>query len=332
VKGSMQIGSEVFASILAAKLGINAPLCRIVEGTESEGSTMYNKLVELDSLQPIVRTVASGLNRKYILIMEFMKGVALGSLTNATAADFFGNERTLSEAGRKALNRLGEVLAFDMLMHNTDRLPLVVDNRGNAGNVMFSTSKGARFGELVAIDNGVTCVDCEKNADTMKVYAASCAKFLHHLKDAPEKLSPNCRKMRDSIMEHTGFDIDECAAPGTEEKHVSGSMEIQKGIIQFLNKTDKLTLEDLMKIKHSIASLGSEMVGLSDIRADYLHVMLTLMKHRGDIGKSDMAEFIKTHAAQAAKFNTSDKPEKESESKRDDEMAAINRMMLHLST
>jgi len=330
VKGSMTIGSEVFSSVVAAKLGINAPKCRIVEMTSGEGESMYNKLVELDSLQPIMRTVASALNRKYLLIMEFVKGTALAALTAKSGAEFFGNEDTLSEMGRVNLTGLGEVLAFDMVMHNTDRLPLVVDNRGNAGNVMFSTVKGHRYGELVAIDNGVMCIDCDKNIDTLTTYSKSVAKLLTFLKETPDKLSPNCKKMRDSIMEHTGFDIDQCAGPGTDQKLASGSMEIQKGIISFLRKTDKLTVEDLLSIKRSIGALGSEMVGLSDIRSDYLHVMLTLCRRRGDTsGYTDMADFIKTHAGQAAKFEKSDE-----ESKNDagsDGLAAINKLMLHLT-
>src|SRR5437764_982368 len=44
---------------------------------------------------------------------------------------------------------MGKLMAFDMLCHNTDRLPLVSDNTGNKGNLLLSTLPGLSCGLVV---------------------------------------------------------------------------------------------------------------------------------------------------------------------------------------
>ncbi len=48
--------------------------------------------------------------------------------------------------------QLGQLLVFDILCHNSDRIPCgVFDNDGNPGNLMYSETDG-----LVPIDNQTT--------------------------------------------------------------------------------------------------------------------------------------------------------------------------------
>lgn len=298
VKGSMGIGAEVFGSVLANRLGLKSPKNRIISmNTEAkddtgEGYTCYQKLCELDQAQPINRTVHSALFKSFLEVMEFKRGRALGSLDQDTAEEFLGRATALSAKGRERLVALGHILAFDMLIHNTDRLPLVVENRGNAGNVMFSTAAGADFGEVLSIDNAVACVDPIQHIKLVSAYVQQCSDLLQFLEATPEEAGPHAKKVSAAIFEHTGFDIDGSKIlPADEEgnKPVLGSVEVQKGISEMVKKIDTLTIEELEKMRSDIASMevaGKPMVGLDGIRMDWLSMMLKLIKDRGLNGMS----------------------------------------------
>jgi hypothetical protein len=114
----MTIAAEVFCSWLALKLGIRVPRCRILLNKHGcEGNETYMKLAELDAKKS--RTAASKLNREFLLLQEYIIGESLASLRNQDFA-----------SSQSSLRQLGFGLAFDMFCHNTDRIPLVVENRG----------------------------------------------------------------------------------------------------------------------------------------------------------------------------------------------------------
>jgi len=52
------------------------------------------------------------------------------------------------------LRDLGSLVALDMLINNSDRLPCIWENLGNPGNVMFTSEDN----EVVSIDNTVCCI------------------------------------------------------------------------------------------------------------------------------------------------------------------------------
>ena len=73
-----------------------------------------------------------------------------------------------SNDGKARLLQLGQLLAFDILVNNTDRMPAgnVWDNEGNSRNLLFGNTGGGNFdasdrffGQVVAIDQAVVAMD-----------------------------------------------------------------------------------------------------------------------------------------------------------------------------
>jgi hypothetical protein len=75
-----------------------------------------------------------------------------------TAAKAAGASDSL---GQRNLRRLGEIVAFDMLINNTDRVPAVWDNEGNLGNLLFDEA-----GAIVAIDQQLIAITTAVNTAT----------------------------------------------------------------------------------------------------------------------------------------------------------------------
>jgi hypothetical protein len=130
------------------------------------------------------------LRRRFLIVMEFRKGVALSDCSGADyfeqkedasdgdAATLLSRRRrrrapTLSQIGARILREIGAICAFDVLCNNTDRLPLLANNRGNPDNIMLpllSDLDDDETAPVVAIDNTITCIDAFAHADQVGFY------------------------------------------------------------------------------------------------------------------------------------------------------------------
>jgi len=61
-----------------------------------------------------------------IMLMEYVSGSVLMGLSHE---EYLSSDVCCQE--------IGELLAFDLLINNYDRLPLVWNNTGNSGNIIF---------------------------------------------------------------------------------------------------------------------------------------------------------------------------------------------------
>lgn len=300
VKCSMTLFPEVFGSALGDAVGLKTSKCRVLAMDNAEGDEMFEKLCALDKLHNGTGIIRADLQVKHVLIYAFAPGTSLE--TEQACESLLGPSGGLTELGLRRLQSIGQVMAFDMLCHNTDRLPLVSDNDGNVGNLLLSTAPGAS--EVVLIDTAVACVD-PKHADTLGRYLDVCSRFLLKLFAAPNKPALNVLRVRDSIMEVTSFDIDarpiqedggwRARMSAMEKKAAAqavqapGSFAIQQGVLQFLNEC-KVDLATIQRVKASISP--ADLVGSEMVREDYFVIMLKLLEKKGDMGGLNGVQFI----------------------------------------
>ena len=100
---------------------------------------------------------------------ELLRGMSIASCASTLDAG--------TESGARRLAQLGEMIAFDALVNNSDRVPVVHDNEGNARNVLFSHGPSTPGGgndaasEAVAIDQCITSLS-DSSPVGAKLYAA----------------------------------------------------------------------------------------------------------------------------------------------------------------
>lgn len=304
LKCSMTLFSEVFGAALGQCAGLKTSKCRILTMASSEGDEMYDKLCEVDEKHHGNGIIRSDLQVKHVLLYSYVPGVSF-DVNEEALERMLGPSGKLSEIGLQRLRAVGKLMAFDMLCHNTDRLPLVSDNTGNKGNLLMSTVPGSA--DIVLIDSAVACIDPTKHTDTLGRYLDVCSVFLKKLYANPSKPTLNVLRVRDSIMETTSFDIDAAPLPSDEgwrarmaqmsaaEKRAAaqaapGSQEIQKGILDFLEEA-KINIDVVRNIKGSI--MPADLVGCEMVREDYFVVMLKLLEKKGDMAGLSGAQFIK---------------------------------------
>lgn len=154
---------DFFCSQLYILFGIKAPamrvlskdeFARIADTIQNTPSTEEGDLIALS--QPRARQTGG-------ILMEYIPGY---SLSHPNAAACLGSSNVLQ--------KLGGMIAVDMLVNNFDRTPFIWSHLGNANNILFSETKGCEV-ELCAIDQSCTAIT---NVDGFKAYMSHVEKAI----------------------------------------------------------------------------------------------------------------------------------------------------------
>jgi hypothetical protein len=138
---------------LASLVGLNVPGMRLVEYVSPEWVEIKECLhifATAEGSSQVAQKLRSELNRPFFLVMDFVEGQPLecnyrlaGLLESPTSKDLF-------------VSSFGFMMAFDILINNSDRVPIVHSNEGNASNILI-TEEGA----CVPIDTCLTSIHPE---------------------------------------------------------------------------------------------------------------------------------------------------------------------------
>jgi len=214
LKSANSIGQEFFSWILGKVLRIKCPLpeellvfprMRITGFAEGdEWGIVKEKLAQLAIGSPGLHIkVEKELNRPFFMVQEFVPGQDLPSLGPAKLRIIF----TLSEnSPTSPLRQLGWIMAFDILINNFDRLPLVWENDGNLANVFFRND-GDQHYQIVGIDQAVTTIDPAVSQKGVENYLKKVEEFIDPLIDSPTMLHTRLLKVQDSLLTWSGFDF-----------------------------------------------------------------------------------------------------------------------------
>ena len=152
VKAAERPVAEAFATALALDLGMPAARIRAARKGEEEYRAIKRALSSLTlqdgTTTPLQMQLWSTFKRDAILIIELVEDARLlwGMEPTLAAAAF----NATTDSGQRCLTQLGELIAFDALINNGDRVPIVHSNIGNPRNVVFSGATN-----LVAIDQAM---------------------------------------------------------------------------------------------------------------------------------------------------------------------------------
>lgn len=78
----------------------------------------------------LYEVVMRRLNRPYYELMEYVRGVTIPSIGPERFKKIFVDEEYLMQ--------LGKIIGLDMIVNNSDRLPLYWDIDGNTENIIFA--------------------------------------------------------------------------------------------------------------------------------------------------------------------------------------------------
>lgn len=191
IKMCSEVVPTYFSSRILQWLQIPTPDVKILPYYDPEFATMVHSMEALtlhdDHLRYIVRL---SMDRPFILLQEYIPAITLDKIGERRA------ERWLSTNYADASSRLiniGRIIAADLFLNNNDRFPLIWDNDGNYGNILFEVKTDEKiddelllepnytdlnFNDSVAIDTICHCID-----ETNRYGQKGAEKYLKRLRD-----------------------------------------------------------------------------------------------------------------------------------------------------
>jgi hypothetical protein len=240
IKGTSQIGEEIFASHLAKALGLPTPRARLTSFTQPEWGIIkqtckgLSDAVDDENSISVKIKVYKELDRPVLLILEMVtEAVMLEGMLPDKAKSLFDPDQA---DGQRKLEQAGRMIAFDILVNNSDRIPTDVwDNEGNGRNVLVTN-------DVVAIDQAVVAIDPDGAA--LAKYLLRAEQFLVTVctgdEDAAAALGA-LRSTRDFWKRETLFDIGE-----------KGCALVIRGIREGVANICTLSTESLQELKHEV--------------------------------------------------------------------------------
>lgn len=93
------------------------------------------------------------MDRPYILLQEYIPAITLDKIGEKRA------ERCMSTNYADASSRLiniGRIVAGDLLINNMDRFPVIWDNDGNYGNILFEVKTDEKIDDELLLEPNYT--------------------------------------------------------------------------------------------------------------------------------------------------------------------------------
>jgi hypothetical protein len=161
----------------------------------------------------------------------------------------------LAAHGGRALCDIGAVCGLDVLLNNSDRLPLLWDNGGNAANLMILRSTQHIETEIVAIDQACFPVGAGGEAAFLADVRQLCAELLSPDSiSEPSLLGQMCERLRTEVAVELlpeGASTDEAAAAVCIG-------QLAQGMRRAFTAAACLCEDELRALRQTVQSLGSE--------------------------------------------------------------------------
>ncbi len=280
LKPSKSIASELFASFLIQQLQIPTPQVQLIEwrpkNREKDANREYKlikkKCLEITDQNPVKQLrIGKLLKRPFFLLQEYIpysKSLEdVSQITSTSEMKFVWEQVLLKEDHLQSIwKTLGQIIVADVLLNNFDRIPVVWDNNGNAGNVFFQLHNKIR---TVAIDQ----VCCRIQDEALRQqYVSRVKEFALAMK--------NHGKENNSFLE-TIVKFLKHYAPKDYHSHFDGKIkeQIYDGIMEMINYCKVLVTsqETIAAWKEQIEMMktGNDMEGiyeysLKDIDASFV--------------------------------------------------------------
>eukprot|EP01052_Picozoa_sp_SAG31_P011541 SAG31_NODE_655_length_13127_cov_20.616058_11_plen_812_part_00 len=191
VKPTDEPACELAGYQIGLLLGIRMPALVGLNAAVGEGLQLVKKMKALERTGRLQndKADASSLGTfAFMIVQEFQRGQTLKDICHRGGLQWaektFGPVGALSIDGKRRLQELGAIIAFDVIMHNSDRWYLegIFNNFsrcGNMANIMFT-----EHGDPVAIDNTTTAYDATLlgNGDRFYTYLQSISDLVSRAK------------------------------------------------------------------------------------------------------------------------------------------------------
>ena len=181
VKGLGPIVEDIFTSQLFALMNIHVQKFRVIQHTHPEFRKILNSMrgVAVYDLYTD-HNICKELDRPFFMLQEYQPGIYFLQMGKKRAEQCFGSD---PELGFRRLREIGEIIAMDIWLNNSGRVPVIWNTEGNPNNLLIGvqgvnlTSASLldpdypiTMDHIYAIDSACNCLSRESE-NSERIYA-----------------------------------------------------------------------------------------------------------------------------------------------------------------
>lgn len=186
--------AELFASFLAEALGVATARLRVVPKTEEISRALKRAVpaIEEHANQLEIKILAG---THFFGILDFVNGPIMEGL------DFVETlQRQSNDTIEQFWQALGKLIAFDCIINNYDRLPLIWDNGGNLKNVMIDDGCSVSCElRVIGIDQAVRAITCKDGLDAYCTRLHQLTRSVFSAEGSQDLLEGPFKRMSDAV-------------------------------------------------------------------------------------------------------------------------------------
>lgn len=169
IKGVGNVVEDIFTSQILDLLKVHIHKSRVIQHSQSEFRQIVNSMrgVSVHDLF-IDHHICKELDRPFMLLQEYHPGIYLLQMGKKRAEACFGRDMVF---GYRRLREIGEIIAVDIWMNNSSRVPVIWSTEGNPNNFLISVQGNnltsaslldpdvnISMGNVYAIDSACCCL------------------------------------------------------------------------------------------------------------------------------------------------------------------------------
>ena len=237
---------------------------RVLQYTDPEFRKVINAIQGASFRDLYVdNSVRKELDRPFIVLQEYIPGIYLLQMGKKRAEACFGLD---PEMGYRRLREIGEIIAMDILLNNSTRIPVIWNSEGNSNNFLISV-KGTNLNSNILLDPNY-------NISMDHIYAIdTCCNCLEKIDENSERIYDQYLERVDRFVRGTVRDLDDTLQGKTLGLLVLPTMEIVK---EFFYKYTRLELNSaqLFQILKGVMGTFKEIADIEDSEIEEIYIKL----------------------------------------------------------
>lgn len=270
VKGIGNVVEDIFTSRLYEIMNIHVHKSKVILYSQPEFKLAINSLERVTIHDKYVgNCVRRQLDRPFFIASQYIPGLYFLQMTRRRAEECFGLDPGL---GYRRLREIGEIIAMDIFMNNSSRIPVIWNGDGNPNTFLISAqcnksgsedlldpNSQIKMTNVYAIDSCCSCLDkSDENAERVySQYLERVDRYIRgNVRDLTEVLEgktfgaltlPTMEVVKDFFYKHTSIEV-------TNQQ----LFQVLKGVMGTFKDISEMDNSEIIEIYQAVKNIPDE--------------------------------------------------------------------------
>ncbi|OMJ87621.1 hypothetical protein SteCoe_10624 [Stentor coeruleus] len=261
IKGISNTVQELFTSLIHTIMNVHVHKMKVIQHTLPEFKKVIRALEKVSIFDKYLENcIYKELDRPFFLVQDYIPSIGLLQMGKNRAEACFGVD---DEFGYRRLREIGEIIAVDILLNNSSRVPVLWNTEGNANNFIIAVDGVNITSELL--------LDAEYPVKMTHIYALDSECYcLNKMDENSEKVYNQYMERVERFVRGTVRDLEEALQQRTLAGMTLPTMEVA---MEFFYKHCRVELnnQQLFQVLKGVMGTFREIAGMEIEEIEHIY-------------------------------------------------------------